>query len=286
MLEKAKAVFAGPHQYFIQGENGILYSGGFGNEEQLSRRGPVTYHTTKEGVDEEGKRFEYPNVSVAYLRDVNAGSNEVMIEDWKYTSSVVRDILLPGMCIKVAPGKDHCLLSRHLGAGGWPSPFSIGSNKEERAGLCKSVDRVLTFEEVAYFRDKGLHVTDVTCGYTHSCVVTEDGSLYTFGCNHEGQLGKDADIVDYSSPSSVQFPMKDGVARKFGEVAAGSDSTIAIATTRTPFRMGQDSAIGRDEDSRTRAPEQFDFGQTLCVYRIHVGIGHDHSGLSLGAEKG
>ena len=116
----------------------------------------------------------------------------------------------------------------------------------------------------------------------------EDGSLYTFGNNWFGQLGKDPNIVDCSLPTKVDLPDKDGAEQKIATVDAGPQGTVAATTTGTPFCFGEEG-IGRDEDSPTKEPEIFDLVETLRGYRVHrvldIGLGLDHGALILELEK-
>ena len=48
----------------------------------------------------------------------------------------------------------------------------------------------------------GRTVTQVSCGDTHTCALTEEGALLTFGRNQNGQLGLGTDL-DALSPTLV-----------------------------------------------------------------------------------
>jgi alpha-tubulin suppressor-like RCC1 family protein len=56
-------------------------------------------------------------------------------------------------------------------------------------------------QEIAFF--SGMAVRAVACGDTHTLVVTQDGQLYTFGRNQNGQLGH-GNIDDVLSPKLVE----------------------------------------------------------------------------------
>ena len=56
-------------------------------------------------------------------------------------------------------------------------------------------------QQIAFF--SGMAVRAVACGDTHTLVVTQDGHLYTFGRNQNGQLGH-GNTDDVLSPKLVE----------------------------------------------------------------------------------
>lgn len=119
--------------------------------------------------------------------------------------------------------------------------------------------------QIEFFSDKG--VTDIACGAAHSCVVLEkDKSLYTFGSNHYGQLGKDSNLIRHSIPMRVDFPKStNGEERRIAIVAAGVQSTLVGTPGGSVFSMGE-LGTGRNQEGPTTCPESLDIA--LDGYRI------------------
>ncbi|KXZ45322.1 hypothetical protein GPECTOR_56g419 [Gonium pectorale] len=68
----------------------------------------------------------------------------------------------------------------------------------------------------------GYSVKQVACGGAHTAVVTDDGTLFTFGLNTSGQLGHSKEDKYVAAPIEVGLP--DPVAA----VAAGGQHTLAL----------------------------------------------------------
>ena len=91
-------------------------------------------------------------------------------------------------------------------------------------------------------------------------VLEEDKSLYTFGSNHFGQLGKDPDVVRHSIPVRVDFPESaDGSERHIAIVAAGVQTTLVGTPVGSLFSMGE-LGTGRQQEAPTQHPEFLDLG--------------------------
>ena len=74
----------------------------------------------------------------------------------------------------------------------------------------------------------------VSAGGMFSCAVTEDGSLYTWGCNSEGQLGH-GDRKDRSKPTKVVILESEPVF----DVACGDEFMCVLAGDNGNIYMGE-----------------------------------------------
>lgn len=64
----------------------------------------------------------------------------------------------------------------------------------------------------------------VSCGWKHSCAVTEGGVLYSWGAGHAGQLG-DGEVLNLSLPKKVEIDVA------WKDVRCGSNFTFAITSS-------------------------------------------------------
>ena len=58
---------------------------------------------------------------------------------------------------------------------------------------------------ILWFLSPMINVIDIGCGIWHSCVLSDNGSVYTFGLNCDGQLGIGKDIPRANDPQLVIF---------------------------------------------------------------------------------
>jgi alpha-tubulin suppressor-like RCC1 family protein len=88
---------------------------------------------------------------------------------------------------------------------------------------------------VPFFNDKS--PVYVYMGPRHSGVVTEDGSLYTFGTGNWGVLGHgNEDSVDFSKPKRVDYFSKNNI--KIKKVCMGDFHTIALSDKGEVYTWG------------------------------------------------
>jgi len=91
----------------------------------------------------------------------------------------------------IACGAEHtvaCTAAGKTFAWGWGLYGNLGHGDNK--------DR-LSPTEVKWLTDSGVFIKTVACGWRHSCAVTDNGELYTFGWSKYGQLGHgDNEISD------------------------------------------------------------------------------------------
>lgn len=84
-----------------------------------------------------------------------------------------------------------------------------------------------TFESTSLFTlCRGLldvHVQGVSCGNGHTAVVTQCGTVFTFGQNEAHQLGHSSDLTEAPVPREVQIP------ERIVSVSAGGAFTLALS---------------------------------------------------------
>jgi hypothetical protein len=118
---------------------------------------------------------------------------------------------------------------------------SWGENRVGQLGrpICPCAPpRALHGPEVVDFADGGV-VVEISCGFEFTAVVTDRGSVLTWGCNRCGQLGRSKVAEGFSSspsgfcatPAPVDAPCQDHFGR-VGAVVCGDHHLVAIAAGR------------------------------------------------------
>jgi alpha-tubulin suppressor-like RCC1 family protein len=77
-------------------------------------------------------------------------------------------------------------------------------------------------------------IVSVSCGYTHSILLADDGTVFTFGSAANGVLGNDATSPDVLVPTAISIP--DNIV--IVAIAAGARHSILLAENGTVFTFG------------------------------------------------
>jgi|GEM_PF-2566379 len=106
----------------------------------------------------------------------------------------------------------------------------------------------------------------IACGNSHAVALKEDGTVWTWGDNWNGQLGSADRSADYNRP--VQVPSLTGVTA----IGAGYFSTIALKNDGTVWTWGYNAkGLGDGSNESRRNPVQVPI---VGVEEIHVGKQH------------
>eukprot|EP00727_Mastigamoeba_balamuthi_P001247 m51a1_g11119 hypothetical protein (835) ;mRNA; r:109237-112693 len=116
-----------------------------------------------------------------------------------------------------------------------PGLYIWGRGGDGQLGHGDTGDRLLP----SLVRSLNCRVVSIACGGKHTAVVTETGDVYTWGWNWSGQLGL-GDMADRPSPAVVKgLALAKTLERKrFVQVAAGNDHTVALADTGAVYAWG------------------------------------------------
>lgn len=82
-----------------------------------------------------------------------------------------------------------------------------------------------------------VQVNRVSCGNGHTAVVTQCGTVFTFGQNEAHQLGHSGDLTEVPVPIEVELP------EKILSVVAGGAFTLALSEGGTVFGAGKQSSV-------------------------------------------
>ncbi|XP_077157032.1 putative E3 ubiquitin-protein ligase HERC6 [Paroedura picta] len=155
---------------------------------------------------------------------------------------------------QVAAGGAHSFALSLLGvAYGW------GRNNAQQLGLSQSDPKEQVFKPHSVAALRNLNVTYISCGAEHTAVLTQDGSIFTFGGDSAGQLGR-------SSPTQKTGPQRvDWIGGPVSLLACGSYHTLAyIAASSELISFGR--GCSERKTASCKQEETQDFNITLTPF--------------------
>lgn len=151
-------------------------------------------------------------------------------------------LVLPRTAVQVACGDAFTVFLLDDGA-----LYACGYNRWGQLGVADTRDR-LTPTAILGIRDS---VVRVACGAMHCAAITNDGSLYTWGCGLSGQLGANNFS---SSPAPVRVALVGTGSPTPWLVACGSAHTLVVTTAGQVWGCGANNVgqvgIPRSEDTK------------------------------------
>ena len=138
---------------------------------------------------------------------------------------------------QVSAGRCHTAAVRTNG-----TIWTWGDNSQGRLGDNTTVAKCSPVSVVGGFTDW----CQISAGFTQTAAIRTTGTLWTWGCNNQGQLG-DNTIVSKSSPVSVVGGFTD-----WCQVSTAREFTVALRTNGTIWTWGYNS-FGRLGDNTTVA---------------------------------
>jgi len=101
----------------------------------------------------------------------------------------------------------------------------------------------------------GKKIIQIHAGYEHSLALASDGTVYTWGRNNYGQLGKN-DATDAHIPAAVRTLGTPMAGKIIVQLAAGNSQSIALASDGTVYTWGwnQHGQLGNGTTMNSRIP--------------------------------
>lgn len=149
---------------------------------------------------------------------------------------------LSGVAVtQIAAGATHSLFLTLPGL-----VYCCGANKSGQLGLNR-VDEKGRYNICMVPALRPLGVSFISCGESHSAVLTKDGKVYTFGEGSHGQLG-------HSSSNNETGPrLVDGLDGPASQIACGRSHTLVLGSSGQLWAFGKGGkgqiGTGRPEDS-------------------------------------
>ena len=101
----------------------------------------------------------------------------------------------------------------------------------------------------------GKKIIQIHAGYEHSLALASDGTVYAWGRNNSGQLGKN-DATDAHIPAAVRTLGTPMAGKIIVQLAAGNSQSIALASDGTVYTWGwnQHGQLGNGTTMNSRIP--------------------------------
>ncbi|OBS65623.1 hypothetical protein A6R68_05842 [Neotoma lepida] len=135
-----------------------------------------------------------------------------------------------------ACGRNHTIVSTDKG-----SVYAAGGNNEGQLGLGDTDDRD-TFHQIAFFTPKVI-IKQLSAGANTSAALTEDGKLFMWGDNSEGQIG-------LKNKSNVCIPHEVTIGKPISWISCGYYHSAFVTTD------GELYTFGESENGKLGLPSQ------------------------------
>ncbi|XP_035304437.1 probable E3 ubiquitin-protein ligase HERC6 isoform X7 [Cricetulus griseus] len=171
----------------------------------------------------------------------------------------------------VSCGKEHSIAVCHKGR-----VFAWGAGSEGQLGIGE-------FKEINLMPMRiktlgGIKIIQVSCGHYHSLALSEDGQVFSWGKNSQGQLGLGMQSSSQASPQKVTS--LEGI--PLAQVAAGGSHSFALSLTGTSYGWGSNSVgqlalSGENSTVQISKPHSIDALKNLGV--IYISCGYEHTAV-------
>ena len=123
---------------------------------------------------------------------------------------------------------------------------------------------------------KDKRAVNISCGRDYTIVVMDDGSVYSFGRDGNGQLGQGRKSLVVSAPKKINLPASEKALK-----AAAGDAHVLLATESGKvfsWGDGQQGQLGHGGNTNIYLPREIDYFVDENEKIIDVAAGASHSG--------
>ncbi|MFA6866250.1 MAG: hypothetical protein WCR54_01905, partial [Clostridia bacterium] len=178
-----------------------------------------------------------------------------------YNANCPQNTTLKGIAIsKIASGAAHALAVSNTG-----KLYSWGNNDNGQLGDCTTQESNLPQQIIL----SGEKFNKIAIGETHTIALSDEGELYAWGNNSNGQLGLNSNL-SYDIPQYIDVPNV-----KFSEVACGTDFSIALSNVGDLYVWGKNDKrqLGDNSTVDVNAPKKLEF-ENVKFSKIACGDSH------------
>jgi alpha-tubulin suppressor-like RCC1 family protein len=158
--------------------------------------------------------------------------------------------------VQVAAGDSHTLILTNMG-----KVFAFGGNGHGQLGIGTTSDQLIPRDIVPLLGlEQDEHVTQLVAGHLNSAIATNNGRMFVFGSNENGQLGPSTD--------DVLTPIE--AADLFLTVSGESVSSLTFGPTHSFYLTSLGRLYGLGENSDGQLGSNItDASQSLVIHRLH-----------------
>ncbi|XP_028751081.1 probable E3 ubiquitin-protein ligase HERC6 isoform X4 [Peromyscus leucopus] len=172
----------------------------------------------------------------------------------------------------VSCGKEHSMAVCHKGR-----VFAWGAGSEGQLGIGEFKKINLTPTKIKALT--GIKIIQVSCGHYHSLALSEDGQVFSWGKNSQGQLGLGKNFQSQASPQKVKY--LEGI--PLAQVAAGGNHSFALSLTGTSFGWGSNSvgqlALSGEKMEAVQIHKPHSIGALKNLGVIYISCGYEHTAV-------
>jgi len=167
---------------------------------------------------------------------------------------------------KVSTGFKHSIALTDEGAVyGWGEPSN---------GKLASAEALLNNPYIRPTRISSVpDIKDISCGGDHTILLDTTGSLWSFGSNNDGQLGRASALTFCNTPMSIL-----GIDDEIKSISAGGDHSLVLTTTGKvySFGWGEKGQLGHGNKDSSWRPKLIKLPKGETPFEIATG-GYAHS---------
>ena len=128
------------------------------------------------------------------------------------------------------------------------------------------------------------NIVAASAGDSHSLLLGRDGTVYSIGCNQQGELGRPIGSVPFGSPAGTVTGLPNGIAPnpRIVAVAAGNGFSLALDSDGFVWSWGRAGARG-DGFNQFGTPRATPMRVQVVAFAIAIAAGDRH-GMALRAN--
>ncbi|XP_073494150.1 probable E3 ubiquitin-protein ligase HERC3 isoform X1 [Phyllobates terribilis] len=170
--------------------------------------------------------------------------------------------------IHVACGQAHCVALTSQG-----QLFSWGAGSEGQLGHSTAELSIPVPRLIKKFNQQ--KILQISCGSQHCLALSDDGQLFTWGQNAQGQLGLGQGITQQSSPQRVKS--LEGI--PLAQVTAGGYHSFALSLSGAVFGWGKNSSgqLGLNDEQVRESPCHVKPLRSQKV--VYISCGQEHTAV-------
>ncbi len=169
-------------------------------------------------------------------------------------------------------------------AAGWG--YCWGTNTNGRLGDGTTTARLVPTRMVNGVIPTGVTIAQMSAGGNHTCALGSNGTIYCWGYNANGQLGRGNTTSSNSPVVTVQGAIPSGTT--VTKLTAGGSNTCALMSNNWAYCWGAGSSgeLGNSSTSQSTSPAAVSIGAIpLTDYLTSMAVGGSHSCALSNSQK-